>query len=84
LADRARDPLTTLWRLAGSDRLDARVREQLRATVLFVLVAELLAAGAGAGARPERGRFAVPEAWAAPRRAKPPWRGSLTGRRPRG
>jgi hypothetical protein len=84
LAERPRDPLTTLWRLAGSDRLDERVREQVRATLLFVLIAELLAAGAGAGARPERGRFGAPPSWAAPRRAKPPWRGSLTGRRPRG
>jgi hypothetical protein len=84
LGDRDRDPLTSLWRLAGSDRLDAHVREQLRATVLFVLIAQLLAGGPGAGARPLRGRFGTPESWAAPPRAKPPWRGSLTGRRPRG
>lgn len=74
----------SLWRLAGSDRLDAQVREQIRATVLFVLIAQLLAGGAGAAERPERGRFGMPEPWAVPRRSRPPWRGSLMGRRPRG
>jgi hypothetical protein len=76
------DVIALLWRLAGSERLDARVREQLRATVMFVLVAQLLAGGGGE--RAPRGRFGPPASWATPRRATPPYRGSLTGRRPRG
>ena len=76
------DVLMTLWRLAGSDRLDAQVREQLRATLLFVLMAQLLAGGGLQ--RPERGRFGVPRSWSAPRRGRPPFHGSLAGRRPRG
>jgi hypothetical protein len=76
------DVLTTLWRLAGSDRLDAQVREQLRATVLFVLIAHLLAGGDRR--RPERGRFGAPRSWSVPRRSRPPFHGSLAGRRPRG
>jgi hypothetical protein len=80
-----RDPLAALWRLAVSEELDARMRDHVRATVLFVLVAQLLAGGAGAAQRPEAGAgFGVAESWEAPRRARPPWRGSLTGRRPRG
>jgi hypothetical protein len=63
--------------------LDARVAEQLRATVLFIMIAQLLAAAEGED-RPARGRFGRPVSRAAPRRAKPPYRGSLTGRRPRG
>jgi hypothetical protein len=76
------DVLTTLWRLAGSDRLDAQVREQLRSTLLFVLLAQLLAGGGTQ--RPERGRFGTPRSWSVPRRARPPFHGSLAGRRPRG
>jgi hypothetical protein len=76
------DVLTTLWRLAGSDRLDARVREQLRAALLFVLVAQLLAAGGLP--RAERGRFGAPRSWVVQRRARPPFHSSLAGRRPRG
>jgi hypothetical protein len=78
-----RDALLWLWRLAGSDRLDARVRDQLRAAVLLVLIAQLLAAAAG-DQRPARGRFGTPVSWRTPRRARPPYRGSLSGRRPRG
>ena len=74
--------LADLWRIAGSDRLDADVREQLRATVLFLLIAQLLASGGGE--RAERGRSTIPVSWHAPRRARPPHRGSLSGRRPRG
>jgi hypothetical protein len=74
--------LATLWRLAASERLDAEMSERLRATVLFVLIAQLVAAGGGE--RPARGRFTLPVSWRAPRRARAPHRGSLSGRRPRG
>jgi hypothetical protein len=76
--------LTLLQWLSSADHLDARVREQLRATVLFVLIAQLLASEDGELRPAARGGFGPATSWRAPRRAKPPWRGSLTGRRPRG
>jgi hypothetical protein len=70
-----------LLQLATSPSVDARVREHVRATIVLVLLAQLLAGG-------ERGRpaaaFGIPASWSTPRRRRPPYRSSLTGRRPRG
>jgi hypothetical protein len=77
------DPGAPLWLLRATASLDARVRDQVRGTVLFILIAQLLA-GAEGEDRPARERVRRPSSWATPRRARPPYQGSLTGRRPRG
>jgi hypothetical protein len=71
-----------LVQLATASGVDAEVRERARATALLIILAQLLAAGGGE--RPVRGRFSLPASWRAPRRARPPYATTLTGRRPRG
>lgn len=73
--------MRVLVQLATTSGVDAQVRERARATVLLILLAQLLAGGGGE--RPET-RFAHPGSWRAPRRSRPPYATTLTGRRPRG